>query len=161
ETTSQLDVPTPTSVAPFPITTPIMTSSAIATTTTTSQTPILPTTISSNIIQNLLSFGLLFRFNDRLRSLEQNFSEVMQTNQFAEVVRDDYKDDDEEGEDDEQESNEETREEESFDPIPQTPEDSEDEGDGEEDLGLNIGKEERHDEEEEEDELYRDVNINQ
>nr|GFC98256.1 hypothetical protein [Tanacetum cinerariifolium] len=30
-------------------------------------------------------------------------------------------------------------EEESFDPIPQTPKDSEDEGDGEEDLGLNIG----------------------
>nr|GFB56294.1 hypothetical protein [Tanacetum cinerariifolium] len=55
----------------------------------------------------------------------------------------------------------ETREEESFDPIPQTPEDSKDEGDGEADLDLNIGKEERHDEEEEEDELYRDVNINQ
>nr|GEV15456.1 reverse transcriptase domain-containing protein [Tanacetum cinerariifolium] len=38
--------------------------------------------------------------------------------------------------------------------------DSEDEGDGEEDLGLNVGEEERHVEEEEEDELYRDVNIN-
>nr|GFA52935.1 hypothetical protein [Tanacetum cinerariifolium] len=39
----------------------------------------------------------------------------------------------------------------------------EDESDGEEDLGLNIGEEERHDEEEEEeeDELYRDVHINQ
>nr|GEV10247.1 hypothetical protein [Tanacetum cinerariifolium] len=36
------------------------------------------------------------------------------------------------------ESDEETREEESFDPILQTPKDSEDEGDGEEDLGLNI-----------------------
>nr|GEU82562.1 hypothetical protein [Tanacetum cinerariifolium] len=34
--------------------------------------------------------------------------------------------------------------------------DSEDKGDGEEDLGLNISGEERHDEEEEEDELYRD-----
>nr|GEU72593.1 hypothetical protein [Tanacetum cinerariifolium] len=40
-------------------------------------------------------------------------------------------------------------------------EDSEDEGDGEEDLGLNIGEEERHVEKEKEDELYRDVNINQ
>nr|GFC55290.1 hypothetical protein [Tanacetum cinerariifolium]GFC55366.1 hypothetical protein [Tanacetum cinerariifolium] len=78
-----------------------------------------------------------------------------------EVVRDDDKDDDEEGVDDEQESNKETKEGESFDPIPQTPEDSEDKGDGEEELGLNIGEEERHDEEEEEDELYRDVNINQ
>nr|GEV50746.1 hypothetical protein [Tanacetum cinerariifolium] len=87
ETTLQLDVPTPTSVTPLPITTPIMTSSTIATTTTTtSQAPILPTTIPSDIIQNLPSFGSLFHFDDRLRSLEENFSEVMQTNQFAGVV---------------------------------------------------------------------------
>nr|GFC47171.1 hypothetical protein [Tanacetum cinerariifolium] len=71
------------------------------------------------------------------------------------------RDDDKEGGSDEHESNEETREEENFDPIPQTPKDSEDEDDGEKDLGLNIGKKERHGEEEEEDELYRDVNINQ
>nr|GEU85689.1 hypothetical protein [Tanacetum cinerariifolium] len=77
-----------------------------------------------------------------------------------EVVRDDDKDDDEKGGGNEQESNEETREEKSFDPIPQTPESSKDEGDVEEDQGLNIGEEERHIEEEEEDELYRDVNIN-
>nr|GEU80669.1 hypothetical protein [Tanacetum cinerariifolium] len=44
ETTSQLDVQTPTSVAPLPITTPTMTSATIATT-ITSQAPILPTTI--------------------------------------------------------------------------------------------------------------------
>nr|GEV07967.1 integrase, catalytic region, zinc finger, CCHC-type, peptidase aspartic, catalytic [Tanacetum cinerariifolium] len=43
ETPSQLDVQTPTYVAPLPITTPTMTSSTIATT-TTSQAPILPTT---------------------------------------------------------------------------------------------------------------------
>nr|GEY69456.1 hypothetical protein [Tanacetum cinerariifolium] len=78
-----------------------------------------------------------------------------------EVVRDVSKDDDEEGGGDEQESNEETREEESFDHIPQTPKNTKDKGNGEEDLGLNIGEEERHIEEEEEDELYRDVNINQ
>nr|GEV88264.1 ribonuclease H-like domain-containing protein [Tanacetum cinerariifolium] len=80
------------------------------------------------------------------------------------VVRDDDKDDEEEGGDDEHEfdedeSNEETRDEESFDPIPQTSKNSKDEGNGEEDLGLNIGEEERHIEEE--DKLYRDVNINQ
>nr|GEV11676.1 copia protein [Tanacetum cinerariifolium] len=79
----------------------------------------------------------------------------------------DEKDDSEEGEEDddenkddesdEHESDEETREEESFDPILQTPKDSEDEDDGEEDLGLNICKEERHDEEKEEDELNRDI----
>nr|GEZ30871.1 hypothetical protein [Tanacetum cinerariifolium] len=85
ETTSQLDVPTPTSVAPLPITTPTMTSSTIATTTTTSQAPILPT-VPSNIIQHLPSFGSLFCFDDRLRSLKENFSEFRQTNQFAGAV---------------------------------------------------------------------------
>nr|GEW31805.1 hypothetical protein [Tanacetum cinerariifolium] len=77
ETTSRIDVQTSTSVVLLPITTPTMTSSTIATTTTTSQAPNLPTTIPSDIIQNLPSFGSLFRFNGRLRSLEQNFSERM------------------------------------------------------------------------------------
>nr|GEU31133.1 hypothetical protein [Tanacetum cinerariifolium] len=76
------------------------------------------------------------------------------------------RDDEEEGGDDEQdydeeEYNEETRNEESFDPTLQTPKNSNDEGNGDEDLGLNIGGEEGHVEEEDEDELYRDVNINQ
>nr|GEW63396.1 retrovirus-related Pol polyprotein from transposon TNT 1-94 [Tanacetum cinerariifolium] len=82
-----------------------------------------------------------------------------------EVEREDDKDDEEEGGDDDQEYDEdeydeETKDEESFDPIPKTLENSDDEGNGEEDLGLNVGGEERHIEEEEEDELYRDVNIN-
>nr|GEV68579.1 ribonuclease H [Tanacetum cinerariifolium] len=76
------------------------------------------------------------------------------------------RDDDKEGGDEDQEYDEEeyakeTKDEESFDPISQTPKDSEDERDGKEDLGLNVGEEERHVEEEEEDELYRDFNINQ
>nr|GEU59148.1 hypothetical protein [Tanacetum cinerariifolium] len=83
-----------------------------------------------------------------------------------EGVRDDDKDDEEEGRDDkhefdDDESDEEIRDEESFDPVPQTPKDSEDEGDGKEDLSLNVGREEGHVEDEEEYELYRDVNINQ
>nr|GFA26386.1 hypothetical protein [Tanacetum cinerariifolium] len=86
KTTSQLDVQTPTYVAPLPMTAPTMTPSTIATITTTSQAPILPTTVPSNIIQNLPNFGLLFRFDDRLRSLETNFSEAIQTNQFAGAV---------------------------------------------------------------------------
>nr|GEY32591.1 hypothetical protein [Tanacetum cinerariifolium] len=83
-------------------------------------------------------------------------------------------DDEEEGSDDEQASNEkesihlslsthakeETKDEESFDPIPKTLENTDDEGNGEENLGTNVGREEGHDEKEEEDELYRDVNIN-
>nr|GEZ87399.1 hypothetical protein [Tanacetum cinerariifolium] len=83
-------------------------------------------------------------------------------------------DDQEEGSDDEQASDEEefihpslsthaeeeTRDEESFDPIAKTPENTDDEGNGEENLGMNVGREEGQDGEDEEDELYRDVNIN-
>nr|GEZ78300.1 hypothetical protein [Tanacetum cinerariifolium] len=85
-------------------------------------------------------------------------------------------DDQEEGSDDEQASDEEgkefihpslrthdeeeIRDEESFDPIPKTPENTDDEGNGEENLRINVGRKEGQDEEDEEDELYRDVNIN-
>nr|GEY44818.1 hypothetical protein [Tanacetum cinerariifolium] len=69
-------------------------------------------------------------------------------------------DDTEEGNSDAEDNNEETRDEDNFDPIPRTPKSSEDEGYGEEDQGLNVNEEE-HVEDEEEDELYRDVNINQ
>nr|GEY48358.1 hypothetical protein [Tanacetum cinerariifolium] len=79
-----------------------------------------------------------------------------------EVERDDEKDEEDESGDDEQAyDEEEQRDEESFDPIPKTPEDSNEEGNGEENIDLNIGREKGHVEEEEEDELYRDVNINQ
>nr|GEV57770.1 hypothetical protein [Tanacetum cinerariifolium] len=58
---------------------------------------------------------------------------------------------------------EETREQEkeSFDPIPRTPKDNEDDDNNEEVQGLRIGEEERMQDKEEADELYRDVNINQ
>nr|GEV00202.1 ribonuclease H-like domain-containing protein [Tanacetum cinerariifolium] len=83
-------------------------------------------------------------------------------------------DDEEEGSDDEQASDEEEfihpslsthaeeeiRDEESFDPIPKTPENSDDEGNGEENLGTNVGGDEGQDEEDEANKLYRDVNIN-
>nr|GEZ08298.1 hypothetical protein [Tanacetum cinerariifolium]GEZ09990.1 hypothetical protein [Tanacetum cinerariifolium] len=86
ETTSRIDVQTPTYVAHLPITTPTMTSSTITTTTPTSQAPTLPTTIPTEIIQHLPHFGSLFRFNDRIRYLEEHFSKVTQTNQFAGAV---------------------------------------------------------------------------
>nr|GFA48698.1 hypothetical protein [Tanacetum cinerariifolium] len=83
-------------------------------------------------------------------------------------------DDEEESSDDDQASDEEefiypslsthaeeeTRDEESFDPISKTPENTDDKGNGEENLGTNVGREEGDDEEEEADELYKDVNIN-
>nr|GEU67551.1 hypothetical protein [Tanacetum cinerariifolium] len=85
-------------------------------------------------------------------------------------------DNQEEGNDDDQDSDEEgeefihprisvhdeeeTRVEESFDPIPKTPKNMDDEGNGEENLGLNVGREEGQDEEGDEEESYRDVNVN-
>nr|GEU41677.1 hypothetical protein [Tanacetum cinerariifolium] len=55
---------------------------------------------------------------------------------------------------------EETKDEESFDPIVQTPENSDDKGNDDANLGLNFGTEEGQDAEDDEDKLYRDVNIN-
>nr|GEZ40465.1 hypothetical protein [Tanacetum cinerariifolium] len=82
ETTSQMDVKTPTSVAPLPMSTPTITSSSIATITTTQQAPTLPITAPSTLLQDLPNFGSLFRFDHRLKTLEANFSEFSQTNQF-------------------------------------------------------------------------------
>nr|GEZ09315.1 hypothetical protein [Tanacetum cinerariifolium] len=73
------------------------------------------------------------------------------------------KGDNEATENDRESEDEETREqeEESFDPIPRTLEDNEDDDNNEEDQGLRIGEEERMQEEEDAEELYRDVDINQ
>nr|GEV52627.1 hypothetical protein [Tanacetum cinerariifolium] len=89
---------------------------------------------------------------------------------------DDQDDDDQDEGDDDQDTNndgdefvhpklsiyeeEETKDEESFDPIVQTPESSDDEGNDDANLGLNVGSEEGQDTEDEDDELYKDVNIN-
>nr|GEW12866.1 hypothetical protein [Tanacetum cinerariifolium] len=76
---------------------------------------------------------------------DKNGKERDDDDQDQEVAKHDDKDDtkesinvNEEGKSDEEVDDEETREEESFDPIPQTLESSEDEGDGEEDQGLRI-----------------------
>nr|GEX64042.1 retrovirus-related Pol polyprotein from transposon TNT 1-94 [Tanacetum cinerariifolium] len=82
KTTSQLNVQTPTSMAPLPMTTPTMTPSTIATITITSQAPILPTTVLSSIIQNLPNFGSLFRFDDRLRNLYKALVEAYESNKI-------------------------------------------------------------------------------
>nr|GEU56910.1 hypothetical protein [Tanacetum cinerariifolium] len=73
-------------IAPLPTTTPIMTPSTIATITTSSDAPIPLTTIPSTVLENLPTFDSVFRFEDRVKSLEVNFSEFMQTNQFADAV---------------------------------------------------------------------------
>nr|GFD04315.1 hypothetical protein [Tanacetum cinerariifolium] len=48
--------------------------------------PIPPTPIPSEVLQNLPTFDSMFRFNERLKSLEASFSEYRKTNPFAEVV---------------------------------------------------------------------------
>nr|GEY40703.1 hypothetical protein [Tanacetum cinerariifolium] len=57
-----------------------------ATIITISHAPIPPTPIPSEVLQNLPTFDSVFRFNDRLKSLEARFSEYRQTNPFAEAV---------------------------------------------------------------------------
>ncbi|GKD07205.1 hypothetical protein Tco_1186890, partial [Tanacetum coccineum] len=51
------------------------------------QTPVpTPTIIPSTSLQDLPNFGSLFGFDHRLQTLETDFSEFKQTNQFAEAV---------------------------------------------------------------------------
>nr|GFC74608.1 hypothetical protein [Tanacetum cinerariifolium] len=54
--------------------------------TTSSDAPIPPTTISSDVLHNLPTFDSVFHFEDRVKSSEVNFSEFLQTKQFAEAV---------------------------------------------------------------------------
>nr|GEX70124.1 hypothetical protein [Tanacetum cinerariifolium] len=63
-----------------------MTPSTIATITTSSDALIPPTTIPSTILENLPTFNSVFRFDERLRSLETTFFEYRQTNPFIDVV---------------------------------------------------------------------------
>nr|GEY61850.1 hypothetical protein [Tanacetum cinerariifolium] len=67
---------------------------------------------------------------------------------------------DDDQDDDDQDEEEETKDGESFDPIAKTPENLDDEGNDDANLGLNVGSEEGHDAADDEDKLYRDVNIN-
>ncbi|GJV77655.1 hypothetical protein Tco_1509239 [Tanacetum coccineum] len=51
------------------------------------QTPVFTsTTVPSTSLQNLPTFASLFKFKDRVKSLEKDFSEFKQTSQFAEAV---------------------------------------------------------------------------
>nr|GEY39092.1 hypothetical protein [Tanacetum cinerariifolium] len=66
--------------------TPIMTPSTIATINTSRDAPIPPTPIPSDVLQSLPTFDLVFRFDERLKSLETTFTEYRQTNLFVDVV---------------------------------------------------------------------------
>nr|GEZ61413.1 hypothetical protein [Tanacetum cinerariifolium] len=93
---------------------------------------------------------------DKVNDDDDNEVEVPKTDEQETTESDEG--DDEATESDKESEDEETREheDESFDPIPRTPEESEDDDNNEEDPGIRIGEEERMNEEEEADELYRD-----
>nr|GFC78085.1 hypothetical protein [Tanacetum cinerariifolium] len=61
-------------VTPVPSLESTMTPSIISTSTTASQLPIPPTPVPSLDLQNLPTFASVFRFEDRVKSLEVNFS---------------------------------------------------------------------------------------
>nr|GFA19789.1 hypothetical protein [Tanacetum cinerariifolium] len=86
ETTLQMDVQTPTSVAPLLVSPPTITPSTIATVTIIQQTPTLPTTAPSTLLQYLPNFGWLFGFDHLLKTLKENFFEFTQMNQFSGAV---------------------------------------------------------------------------
>nr|GEV51595.1 retrovirus-related Pol polyprotein from transposon TNT 1-94 [Tanacetum cinerariifolium] len=86
ETSSQMDVQPQTIVATLPLSKPTFTLLTIATVTTIQQAPTPPTTAPSTPLQDLPNFGTLFRFDHRLKTLDANFSEFKQTNQFVGVV---------------------------------------------------------------------------
>nr|GFA50388.1 hypothetical protein [Tanacetum cinerariifolium] len=74
------------SVTLIPLPKSTMTPSIITTTTTASQPPIPLTPIPSDVLQTLPNFASVFRFEDRVKSLEVNFSEFMRTDQSTEAV---------------------------------------------------------------------------
>nr|GEX04090.1 hypothetical protein [Tanacetum cinerariifolium] len=87
ESTSLVDVPVTSTAEPpllsattlLPPPTPLITQMQ--------QTPVpTPVNVPSSSLQDLPNFGSLFGFDHRLKTLEINFLEFKQTNQFAEVV---------------------------------------------------------------------------
>nr|GFC09922.1 hypothetical protein [Tanacetum cinerariifolium] len=86
ETTPWMDVQASTTVAPLTLTAPTLTPSTIPTISQVPQAPTPPTTALSTFLQDLPNFGLLLGFDHHLKTLDANFSEFVQTNQFAGTV---------------------------------------------------------------------------
>ncbi|GJY59111.1 hypothetical protein Tco_0459003 [Tanacetum coccineum] len=87
ESTSLVDVPV-TTLAEIPLSSATtLPPPTIPLITHLQQTPIpTPTTVPSSSLQDLPNFGSLFGFDHRLKTLETDFSEFKQTNQFAAAV---------------------------------------------------------------------------
>nr|GFA62162.1 hypothetical protein [Tanacetum cinerariifolium] len=77
-----------TTVTPIPSPQSIMTPSIISTFTSASQLPTPPTQIPSLDLQSLPTFASVFRFEDRVKSLEDNFSNIPGiTNQLQDFIQ--------------------------------------------------------------------------
>nr|GEV61376.1 ribonuclease H-like domain-containing protein [Tanacetum cinerariifolium] len=87
ESTHRVDVPVLTTVVSLLVTAPTLPplSILIISQVQQAQAP-SPSTVPSTSLQDLLNFGSLSGFDHRLKTLEANFSEFMQTNQFAKAV---------------------------------------------------------------------------
>nr|GEX02386.1 hypothetical protein [Tanacetum cinerariifolium] len=87
ESTHRVDVPVMTIVVPLLVTAPTLPQPSIPIILQVQQAPApSPVTTLGTFLQDLPNFGSLLGFDHRLKTLEANFSEFMQTNQFAEAV---------------------------------------------------------------------------
>nr|GEU74936.1 reverse transcriptase domain-containing protein [Tanacetum cinerariifolium] len=86
ESIPRVDVQASTTVAPLTLTAPTLPPSTIPTISKILQAPTPPTTAPSTFLQDLPNFGSLFGFDHHLKTLEANFFEFVQTNQFAGAV---------------------------------------------------------------------------
>nr|GEU76027.1 hypothetical protein [Tanacetum cinerariifolium] len=87
EKTHRVDVPVSTTIMPLLVTAPTLPLPSIHIMSQLQQAPApTPTTAPSTFLQDLLNFCSLFEFDYHLNTLEANFSEFMQTNQFAGAV---------------------------------------------------------------------------
>ncbi|GJZ90264.1 hypothetical protein Tco_0662191 [Tanacetum coccineum] len=87
EETSRVDVPVTTIAEPPLVSATTLPPPPTSLITHMQQTPFpIPTTIPSSSLQDLPNFGSLFGFDHRLKTLETDFSEFKQTNQFAKAV---------------------------------------------------------------------------
>ncbi|GJY11994.1 retrovirus-related pol polyprotein from transposon TNT 1-94, partial [Tanacetum coccineum] len=87
EATSLVDVPVTTTAEPPLVSATTLPPPPTPLITHMQQTPVpTPTTVPSSSLQDLPNFGSLFGFDHRLKTLETDFSEFKQTNQFAEAV---------------------------------------------------------------------------
>nr|GEW87681.1 hypothetical protein [Tanacetum cinerariifolium] len=86
ESTPRVDVQASTTVASITLTAPTLPPPTIPTISQVPQAQTPPTTAPITFLQDLLNFASLFGFDHRLKTLEDNFSEFVQTNQFARAV---------------------------------------------------------------------------